>query len=259
MRNLTFKIPKKKNSFKIIFSTAIGCIFLFCSHLALAQNTKERLVATFKEIVNDLEEGSCEGSNELIYHSQKLIAPSRTTSVYFKGTLRRIGQKTNSSQLQSCFQQSDRQTPSIQMIVETDKRTNTINFKPYNDTYVVSQPLSFSLDGRYLVVGEYSTLDRDIFTSNRILDLQNGYQDLLLYPCRNSQFSYYEGFLSPSEILFSCRNLEDNTFDFEVLNLKQRSIRKVPDSYLNYARQISSYGFVSSPLVIIRKQAFPSQ
>lgn len=246
-------------TFKIFFSTAIGCSFLFCSNLALAQNNKEQLVATFKEIVNDLEEGSCQSSNELIYHSQKLIAPSGTTSVHFQGTLRRIGQKGHSSQLQSCFQQSDRQTPSIQMIVETAKGKNTLNFKPYNDTYVVSQPLSFSLDGRYLVISEYSTVDRDIFTSNRILDLQNGYQDLLLYPCRSSQFSYYEGFVSQSEILFSCRNLEDNTFDFEVLNIKQRSIRKVSDSYLNYARQISSYGIVSSPLVIIRKQTFPPQ
>jgi len=207
-----------------------------------------------KDLIRELEGGNCEGSTEVTYRSQQLTSPNSKTSVYFEVILRRIGKSGDYSDGSYCYPLYSRQTPKSKMVVEEPTSLRNLELEPEDEAYVVMKPISFSPDGRYVVIREdYAWNGGDGETANRILDTNNDYQALPLYPCQEHYGGgEYEGFISPSEILFSCYELES----WEVVDLKQNSIRRVSSKPV-VPEEAQLYGSVTSEFAIVKKQLFP--
>jgi hypothetical protein len=138
------------------------------------------------------------------------------------------------------------------LAIESSTGTKRIGSSPEGG-FIVMEPISFSPDGRYLVVsvgigheggdGESHVL---------LLDSQNRYQPLSIDACKDHIYEEYKGFISSSELLIEC----EETYVYEVVNLNRRSIRKVSEQFFNSAN-LQSYGTVLAPLTIVKKQTFP--
>lgn len=201
----------------------------------------------------EMENGNCEKTVELFYDSQKLVSPDGNTSVYFEGILRRIGKKSDYSGKdgQYCYPLRYRQTPVRNMIVETNGKKQNISLKA-EDWYNVSIPISFSGNGKYLIVQKNIAYDGgDGDTVFSVYDLENNYRKLSLYPCEKSYGGgEYKGFVSSSEVLFDCYQQ-----NHEIINLQNQFIRQVSEQDIDF-KEVESYGKVLSSTKITKKQVF---
>jgi hypothetical protein len=206
--------------------------------------------------------GNCRGSTEVNYRSQRLKSPDGKTSIYFSGTIRRVGQnnsrrggfgsiKCNPYRLE---------TPAGELAIEDGttlrKNLSAIGFEgQFNGLYLVN-PITFSSDSRYLIARvDVSSNGLDAWNGYVILDSQKSYQSLTLHPCKNTAFGgTYKGFLSSSEILFDCS--ESGSISFDILNLQRQSVSRV--GFLPVSNQrFQSYGTVLAPFEIVRVRHLP--
>ncbi|NER32838.1 MAG: hypothetical protein F6J93_01955 [Oscillatoria sp. SIO1A7] len=210
-----------------------------------------------KEIFQQVEAGNCQGSTEVTYRSQQLRSPDGNSLAYYNATLRRVGRRGDRQGGSYCQPLMGRETPVRELVVESGTNTRRISLDPTNDAYVISNPISFSPDSRYIVI------ERDMAgnggagaTIYNVLDSQNGYRRLSVSPCRNAFYGVYKGFVSASEILFSC-TLGRGSSSWEVVDLRRGSTREVSQQYVNSAGKPQSYGTVVSELTVVKKQVFP--
>lgn len=208
-------------------------------------------------LIKELHSNNCQGNTEVRYQSQQLTTANRKISVYFDVILRRIGSSKSEKIDSSCFKFVP-EIPLSKMIAEKDgKQVEKELIRNYKGGYIDSKPISFSPEGKYILIENVVAYDEGLeaYTSYDILDTENNYQSLGLFPCGNSDFGgIYKGFISRSEILFACDDGGPPGV-FEVVDLRTRSIRK--PSKVVPGQKLLSYGFVSSPFKILKTQQFP--
>lgn len=210
-----------------------------------------------KEIAQQVEEGNCQGSTELTYRSQKLRSPDGNSVAYYNATIRRVGRRGDRQNGSYCLPARGRETPVKELVVESGTDTRRISSDPIDGAYVISNPISFSPDSRYIVVERDMAGDGgDGASAYDILDSQNGYRRLSVSPCRNAFYGVYEGFVSASEIIFLC-TLGRGSSSWEVVDLRRGSTRGVSEQYVSSAGKPQSYGTVVSELTVVKKQVFP--
>ncbi|NER32565.1 MAG: hypothetical protein F6J93_00530 [Oscillatoria sp. SIO1A7] len=236
----------KSTKLKVILGLLLGSAILGWS-------STTRAFEGTKKVVQQVEAGNCQGSTELTYRSQQLRSPDGNSVAYYNATIRRVGQRGD-RQFGSYCNPVGRETPVIEMVVESGAGTRRISSDPADEAYVISNPISFSPDSRYIVLEHDGVFDGgEIVTFYGILDSQNGYRLSSVSPCPSS-FAFYQGFVSASEILFLC----DGRFrSWEVFNLQRGSTRGVSQQYVNSAGKPQSYGTVVSEFTVVKKQVFP--
>ncbi|NEP61844.1 MAG: hypothetical protein F6K31_33645 [Symploca sp. SIO2G7] len=234
--------------YKAIVHAVISGVISCYASVGLAQQEKD--------IIRELEGGNCQGSTEVTYRSQQLTSPDSRTSVYFEVLLRRTGKTGDYSDGNYCYPLYNRETPKRKIVVAELTSSRNIELQPEDDAYIVIKPISFSPDSRYVVIREdYAWNGGDGETAHLILDTENNYRALSVYPCQDSYGGgEYKGFISPSEILFSC--YEPMSSDFAVVDLEHHSIRRIPKKPV-VSEIVQSYGSVTSEFAIIKKQFFP--
>jgi hypothetical protein len=205
--------------------------------------------------------GDCRGVTEVNYRSQRLRSPDGTTSVYFSGVVRRIGQTSSRPGGFGAIKCTPYrlETPSGELIIEGRNRTrkslSSMGFDRRFSGFYLVNPVSFSADGRYLVSRvDVSSNGLDGWTSYAILDRNKNYQPLSLYPCQNDEFGGdYQGFINPSEIRFECFN--GQTRYSEILNLSRQTIRR-DFRQTSEENQWRSHGAIAARFEIVRVQQF---
>ncbi|NER22055.1 MAG: hypothetical protein F6J86_32350 [Symploca sp. SIO1B1] len=235
-------------TWKIIVYAVISGVISCYANVGLAQQEKD--------IIRELEGDNCQSSTEVTYRSQQLTSPDSRTSVYFEVILRRTGKTGDYGDGDYCYPLYNRKTRKRKIVAANFTSSRNIELPPENEAYVVMKPISFSPDSRYVVIREdYAWNGGDGETAHRIFDTENNYQDLSLYPCQDSYGGgEYEGFISPSEILFSC--YEPMSSDFAVVNLEHYSIQRISRKPV-VPESVQSYGSVSAEFAVITKQFFP--
>jgi len=235
-------------TWKIIVYAVISGVISCYANLGLAQQEKD--------IIRELEGENCQSSTEVTYRSQQLTSPDSITSIYFEVILRRTGKTGDYGDGDYCYPLYNRETLKRKIVTADLTTSRNIELPPENEAYVVMKPISFSPDSRYVVIQEdYAWNGGDGETAHRILDTENNYQDLSLYPCQDSYGGgEYEGFISPSEILFSC--YEPMSSDFAVVNLEHYSIQRISRKPV-VPESVQSYGSVTAEFAVITKQFFP--
>ena len=239
----------KPTRLKVILGIMLGSAILGWGSAMRAEDARE--------IVQQVEAGNCQGSTELTYRSQQLRSPDGSSVAYYNATIRRVGQRGDRQTGSYCQPLMGRETPVIEMVVESGTDTRRISSDPTDGAYVISNPISFSPDSRYIVVEAEGAFDGgDGVTFYGILDSQDGYRRLSVSPCSNAFYGVYEGFVSASEILFSCSTGRGNS-SWEVVDLRRGSTRGVSQQYVNSAGKPQSYGTVVSELTVVKKKVFP--
>jgi hypothetical protein len=204
-----------------------------------------------------VEKDNCQGTTEVSYRSQKLISPDEKTTLYFEGVLRRVGQKGDvgggGGGENYCYPLRGRQTLNTTLIIETPT-PRRIALPSGKGSYAVINPISFSVDNRYLILRVHYGFDGgDGDTTFRVINLQRKYQTLPLQTCRNSYGSgKYKGFVSSSEILVVCGD-----GSFEVANLEKESVQQVSGSFASNANVAKGYGTLLEQTTILKRQIFP--
>jgi len=235
------KIKVSNSIYFILFAITVGI-----ATNGIAQNNQV-------DPILEVEKDNCQGTTEVNYRSQKLTSPDGETTVYYEGVLRRVGKKGDRSGHDGyCYPLKGRQTPITTLIVKniTPKR---ISLQSENRLYQVLEPISCSVDNKYLILrGDVAYDGGDGGTYYEIMDTQNNYNMLSLRTCYDSYGGFeYKGFISPLEILFECQS------DFEVVNLQNKSVRKVSKSFTESANITKLYGTISGEMTILKRQVFP--
>lgn len=260
-----------KSKLAVFCCLVINGVFLSNINQILAQTIPDFSTLS-RETVSRLN-GNCQGSTEVSYTSQKLTAPDGLNTVSVTMTLRRFGQNysrsiTNDYLIKCNYNLIER--PAGALIIE---KGDTITRKPLYEIfsvvrnlngYIVANPISFSPDGRYLLM----RLDvEDGEDQSRIyhilLDSNNDYRPLSFSFCEGLGSDSYVGFTSPTDIVFACNNPTENEL-IEVLNLEKRSRRRLtmkPGERSNEIEKIlaeaRSYGTVNTEFSIVKEQQFP--
>lgn len=236
----------KKQFGKLTYLIGLGIVLCWTINV-LAQNNQV-------EPMLEVEKDNCEGTTEVNYRSQKLISPDGKTTVYLEGILRRVGKKGDRKIEDHCIA-SGRQTPEMTLIIEESGNQTRKDLGKGNGAYVVEKPLTFSFDSQYLVThGETGWDGGDADTFYHIYEIKNNYTRLKVLDCKDSYGgASYQGFVSPSEILFYCSH--DNYY--EVINLQSKAIRKVSESFAKAVKVTKLYGTASGEMTILKRQVFP--
>jgi len=209
------------------------------------------------DVIQQVESENCQGSTELTYQSPILKAPDRDLFIYYQAILRRVGRRGDRQGGSYCSPPVGRETPVLEMFVENGTSVSRIPLEPFDHTYLIAKPISFSPDGRYIVVEYLMAYDGgDVQPHYKFLDSQNGYRDIGFNICNGfaPNGTSYQGFISPSEILFSCSSRSIKAF--WIVNLEQRSSYQV-SSLPASASTPQSYGTVTAELSVLKKQVFP--
>ena len=132
---------------KILQSTILLTTLFFIS-IAIAQEAiysqNQETSVVENNPIRTVENDNCQGSTEVVYHSQKLTSPDGNSSVYFDAILRRIGQRGDEWDNGYCYPTRNRQTPFRKLVIESSAQTKSITFKPANGWDTVMNPISFS-------------------------------------------------------------------------------------------------------------------
>jgi hypothetical protein len=191
-------------------------------------------------------------SSQVNYRSLKLTSPTTSSSVYFEGVNK------------SCSPP----TPS-QIFIEQNGNITQTNFTQKTSAdyeFESLSPLSFSADGKYLIVVEKKTDGKFYWRTEEysagniflILDTSKNYEPIPLAPCEGDglvtiyikdspkkitilEDAKFKGFKSPDEAVFKCG---DNT---QVINFKQLRIQKFSSSESqSFNGEYSFYGSVAA-------------
>lgn len=124
----------------ILVSTMLGI-----NNATLAQNQVDPMA--------EVEKDNCDKTVEVNYRSQKLTSTDGNTTIYFEGILRRVGKKGSYKDKDGeyCLPPDGRQTPVTTMIIENQGNVKRVSFPDSKDSYVVSNPVSFSSDMKYFI------------------------------------------------------------------------------------------------------------
>ena len=238
-------------SLKRIVFYSIVAISLYLGNIA------KILATTYQDIFEQLDR-DCHNTVEIEYNSEKLQSLDGETTVYFNGTLRRLAQD-NLYGYETC-PPLGRSTPKTTMIVETSNRKINIEHIPDHHSQTFRKPLSFSPNGRYLVVEKNIAYEGgDGETDIVIYDLENNYQvvPINICPIGNyyADFFEYKGFTSSNQIVFQCSNFYGTNEEWiEIFDLDLNRSSHSSNSNLRG----ESYGIVVEHLTIMKRQVFTS-
>ena len=234
--------------------TKIAFYSIVAISLGLGNITKI-LATTYQDIFEQLDR-DCHNTVEIEYNSEKLQSLDGETTVYFNGTLRRLAQD-NLYGYETC-PPLGRSTPKTTMIVETSNRKINIEHIPDHHSQTFRKPLSFSPNGRYLVVEKNIAYEGgDGETDIVIYDLENNYQVVPINICPmgnySADFFEYKGFILSNRILFQCSNFYGTNEEWiEIVNIDLNT-----NDYVSYSNlRGESYGTIIEPLTIIKRQVF---
>ena len=237
----------KNRSIEIIL-TGIVAIASLNYNIALAQESDDPLQAFTKV--------PCEGATEVSYRSQKLQSPDNQKTVYFEVVLRRIVPENSLDNPDYC--RSNIQTPRLEMVIEEQNNSRRIDYGEVDEIHTVINPISFSPDSRFVITqNDYIYQGGDSGYSNFILDLTVAKPELFsIVPC-NENYSKYSGFLSDTEVIFSCSVYGDPETWLETINLDTLAANRLNQVPTNTAKLTRTYGDVIEELAVTKTQVFP--
>ena len=202
------------------------------------------------EIVNQLGP-VCDPLTEATYESHHLQFPDTGTTGYVRGTLRKVVD-SNSPLRQGdtpeyCYP-DQRVTPEHALIIQREGSSILIDMEADSYGYVLTTPVSFSADGRYLIAAvEVAYTGGDPGAYSIIFDLDRREKlELESYICKDSDFDEYLGFTQPSEMAFRCSNYGGLDPWTEVLDLETRSISKLSID-TDDTESLDNYGTIVQP------------
>jgi hypothetical protein len=222
---------------------------LILSSLEIRLSTADRLkiVSDFEPVLNSALDSGCDPVQSKSYRSFDLTSPTESITVSFEGNLVGFQDCTGTSSFPSIIE--------TVMLVEADDATQKIKYsEPFDGYYVSVAPISFSEDGKYLVVSESVSDGFGAFISFSVLDVDDDFESTeFSEPCLDYQFGgIFMGFQSPVEAVFHCSDGGDD--DEVVINLETGKITSTPlDGYAGEvdAEKFTSYGSISSEFQIL--------
>lgn len=187
------------------------------------------------------------------YKSPILIAPNKTTKVYFTATLNNYQSPKNEGE---CSWSSTQYKPTdkAELIIQRKDKINNIGIKVDKEELNFLQPLSFSPDSEYLIF-------------DKIIDAPEPDSHFVIFSLEQKQgfsipsncvFSNFKGFISPSEAVFEClypineNNIAEDNNIFYIFDLKtkkltsQNKLRK--DKFKFYGTFEGDYQIINSTL-----------
>lgn len=224
---------------------------LILSSLEIRLSTEDRLkmVSDFEPILNTVLYSGCDPVQTKSYRSFELSSPTENITVSFEGEL---------SGFQQCAGSVTPLSPSIieiNMVVDANGETREIQYaKPSDGYYAAIAPISFSEDGKYLVVMDSVSDGFGAFTSFASLDVENNFESTeFSNPCLDYQFGgIFMGFQSMSEAVFHCSDGGDD--DEVIINLETGKVTSTPlEGYATAVdtEKFTSYGSISSEFQIL--------
>ena len=225
--------------------------------IAIAVNSNISLAQQTDDPDRVFADSPCEGATEVNYRSQKLQSPDNKTIVYFEVVLRRIVPKNSPfANLDYCW--GDIQTPRLEMVIEEKNHTRRIDYGEADQMHVLINPISFSPDSRFVITqNSYAYEGGDRSLNNSIIDLTIVEPKLSVNPCTKTDFSEYSGFLSDTEVAFSCSGYGDPKTWLEAINLNTLTANRVTKAPSNPAKLTRTYGDVIEELTVTKTQVFP--
>ena len=193
------------------------------------------------KVFNSKGEINCHGSTEVSYRSQQLKSPDSKTKVYFEAMLKRYGCKAA-------------KTRRMKMAIEQDERVKFQHF-PATDNYNFSNPLSYSADGRYLIVAQNWSSGTERWNTFLFVDTANNYNALDIQSCQGAQFGgRFRGFKSSEDAVFECLDPESY---WEIVNLRSKKIQKLPKLDELAPLDYPSYGSIGKRSQILQVEDLP--
>ena len=242
------KYLAKNHSLKILLTATIA-IATIDSNTALTQESDD----PYKAFANS----PCKGATEVNYRSQKLQSPDNKTVIYFEVILRRIVPEKNPfAYLDYCW--GNIQTPRLEMVIEENNNTRRIDYGEADRMHLIINPVSFSPDSRFVITeNSYAYEGGDPGLSNSIVDLSVAEPKLSVNPCQETDFSEYSGFISDTEVAFSCSGYADTETWLETINLNTLAANRLTKVPSNTAKLSRIYGDVIEELTVTKTQVFP--
>ena len=233
---------------KMVLASAVA-IASFNSNTALTQETND----PYKVFANS----PCEGATEVNYRSQKLQSPDKKTIIYFEVVLRRIVPEDNPfANLDYCW--GNIQTPRLEMVIEEENNTRRIDYGESDRVHIVINPVSFSPNSRFAIVqSNFAYEGGDPGLSHSIIDLTINEPQLSVNPCKETDFSEYNGFISDVEVAFSCSGYGELETWIETMNLNTLAVNRLEKVPTNTAKLTRTYGDVIDELTVTKTQIFP--
>lgn len=201
----------------------------------------------------------CSQEKEVNFHSQRLLSPDGSTSVYFDVSLRR-----NPSEREPYYGcRHELETIATNLVIELGRQDETIDLDiAALDVLVVPQPLSFSPDGRFLGIQVRYEFGYEYNDDVWIVDLDSGQLYInrvnsdLEYCRRTDELPYsilniqLVAFSSPNEFLVKCSAYQGQLQSrewIEIVDIDTKANRTISNNFPD----ASLFGDIVSPTKLI--------